>query len=86
MLKPPATARDRKSDKLSPRNPGIINLKKKPSVQIPVEKIKLGGKIKQESAMDLENDDGAPQVQDMTCEEEKKIDKKKILMEKTKKL
>ena len=40
--------------------------------------------------MDLENDDGTPQVVDMHFEEEKKTekvsDKKKLMMEKTKKL
>ena len=61
------------------------------SKKVPVEKIKLGT-IKLQSAMDLEIDDGTPQVVDMPFEEEKKIEfekvseKKKLLMEKTKKL
>jgi hypothetical protein len=72
---PPTTARECKMPKFSPPD----------SKNVPVEKIKLPDRIKLQSAMDLE--DGAPQVQDMPLEEQKKIsDKKKLLMEKTKKL
>jgi hypothetical protein len=83
------TARDNRIEELSPVDMSeIINLSK----NIPVEKIKLGTKIKLQSAMDFDNDYVTPQVEERHFEENKKIeieklsDKKRLMIEKTKKL